>query len=117
MAAPVKYQEGGRRESQVANDEGNKDAKKDNRHDHGKILRMKGPPIGHAILHTTLIHFPEGKKFRSVPTEGAGSPDAYSPWRRDKRARWPPYAPFCSDYVLTPSFPANARPKQGGHFP
>src|SRR2546427_11981888 len=37
--------------------------------------------------------------------------DACSPWRTTERARWPPYAPFCSDYVSTPLFPAHARPR------
>src|SRR5256885_2579628 len=100
VRVPHQERGGGWRKPRLANDGGKEVGKKTNRHDHGKILRMKGPPIGHAILHTTPIHFPEGKKFRSVPTEGAGSPDAYSPWRSAKRARWPPYAPVCSPYVL-----------------
>src|SRR5437899_2659230 len=35
----------------------------------------------------------------------------------DRRARWPPYAPFCSDYVVEALVPHACPPNSGGHLP
>ena len=45
----------------------------------------------------------------SVDPEGlfthGGRNHACPPWPSDKRARWPPYALFCSDYVVEALIP------------
>src|SRR6266581_6417739 len=84
----------------------------------GELLRSrnrtcrKGSRSSSGLARLRLIHvcpafcqFMEGTRSRSpfaesrgVPTY-AGLPDACSPWRPDRRARWPPYAPFCSDGI------------------
>ncbi len=41
---------------------------------------------------------------------------SFSPCRTSERARWPPYAPFCSDYVVEALVPHLRPPAEGGHL-
>src|SRR5439155_20753578 len=51
-------------------------------------LSLCGEPVGASLLSGT----PSAATIRAA----AGT---FSPWRPDRRARWPPYAPFCSDGI------------------
>src|SRR2546429_7606492 len=51
-------------------------------------LSLRGEPVGASL--------PSGTLSAATIRAAAGT---FSPWRPDRRARWPPYAPFCSDGI------------------